>query len=84
MLTAECLRNSMQPLGMNNSMNIQMNDSASMNTNFGGFGSSSQDRVPVDRPLFVNTSMTTQQRVDLYRRLCEPIQDSEPALQMRF
>ena len=42
------------------------------------------DRVPVDRPLFVNTSMTAQQRVDLYRRLCEPIQDSEPALQMRF
>ncbi|VDM64426.1 unnamed protein product [Angiostrongylus costaricensis] len=42
------------------------------------------DRVPIDRPLFVNTSMTAQNRIDLYRRLGDPPQDSEPALLFRL
>uniref|UniRef100_A0A0N4W2A9 GMC family oxidoreductase n=1 Tax=Haemonchus placei TaxID=6290 RepID=A0A0N4W2A9_HAEPC len=42
------------------------------------------DRVPIDRPLFVNTSMSAQNRIDLYRRLDDPPQDSEPALLFRL
>uniref|UniRef100_A0A183GVG1 Alpha/beta hydrolase n=1 Tax=Heligmosomoides polygyrus TaxID=6339 RepID=A0A183GVG1_HELPZ len=49
------------------------------------FGSrNSKNRVPIDRPLFVNTSMSAQNRIDLYRRLDDPPRDSEPALLFRL
>uniref|UniRef100_A0A8R1I8B9 Uncharacterized protein n=1 Tax=Caenorhabditis japonica TaxID=281687 RepID=A0A8R1I8B9_CAEJA len=76
MLT-EYYHNSMQQMNGNNSLNRH-----SMN-NFGhsSFGSYTNDaRVPVDRPLFINTSMSAQQRVDIYRQLSDPPKDSEPAL----
>ena len=42
------------------------------------------DHVPLDRPLYINTAMTAQQRIDIYRRLSGPPQDQEPALQFRW
>ncbi|KAK6766222.1 hypothetical protein RB195_025865 [Necator americanus] len=85
MSSAEVLRGSIQPLGINTSMNIQRSENTpSVGSNMSSFLQNGQDRVPIDRPLFVNTSMTAQNRIDLYRRLDDPPQDSEPALLFRL
>uniref|UniRef100_A0A7I4Z661 Bestrophin homolog n=2 Tax=Haemonchus contortus TaxID=6289 RepID=A0A7I4Z661_HAECO len=85
MSSAEVLRGSIQPLGINTSMNIQRNENTpSVGSNMSSFLQNGQDRVPIDRPLFVNTSMSAQNRIDLYRRLDDPPQDSEPALLFRL
>ncbi|CAI2358188.1 unnamed protein product [Caenorhabditis sp. 36 PRJEB53466] len=71
-------RNNMQPLDQNN-----RHTSSGFGQN--GYGSySSEARVPVDRPLFINTSMSAQQRIDIYRQLSDPPKDNEPALTFHF
>ncbi|EFO98105.1 hypothetical protein CRE_15346 [Caenorhabditis remanei] len=74
-------RNNMQQMDQNSSLNRHSNNSYG----HGSYGSFSNDsRVPVDRPLFINTSMSAQQRVDIYRQLSDPPKDSEPALAFNF
>ncbi|CAB3399248.1 unnamed protein product [Caenorhabditis bovis] len=82
MLSTDYFRNNVQPLGVNNSLNMQSNASSdsSMQNSFGSGFYRSEDHVPVDRPLFVNTSMSASQRSDLYRRLSDLPKDDQPAL----
>ncbi|CAI5453936.1 unnamed protein product [Caenorhabditis angaria] len=82
MLSTDYFRNNVQPLGVNTSLN-RHEDSRFGSSSFGSYGNS-QDHVPVDRPLFVNTSMSASQRVDLYRRLSDPPKDNEPALTFNY
>ncbi|CAO4387043.1 unnamed protein product [Caenorhabditis nigoni] len=74
-------RNNMQQMDQNSSLNRHTDNSYG----HGSYGSFSSDsRVPVDRPLFINTSMSAQQRVDIYRQLSDPPKDSEPALAFNY
>ncbi|KJH44521.1 hypothetical protein DICVIV_09447 [Dictyocaulus viviparus] len=77
MPSADVLRGSIQPLGINTSMNIQRNETIIFFALETGDKEILVERVPIDRPLFVNTSMTAQNRIDLYRRLGDPPQDNE-------
>lgn len=74
-------RNNMQQMDQNTSLNRHSNNGYGHNS-YGSF--SSDSRVPVDRPLFINTSMSAQQRVDIYRQLSDPPKDSEPALAFNY
>ncbi|CAJ0584194.1 unnamed protein product, partial [Mesorhabditis spiculigera] len=48
---------------------------------FGGRGNSSAS-VPLNEPVFVNTTLTASQRLDLYRQLVYPPCDGVPTLQL--
>ncbi|CAD44159.1 uncharacterized protein CELE_Y15E3A.5 [Caenorhabditis elegans] len=74
-------RNNMQQMDQNSSLN-RHSDNGYGHGSYGSF--SNDNRVPLDRPLFINTSMSAQQRVDIYRQLSDPPKDSEPALAFNF
>ncbi|CAD6193293.1 unnamed protein product [Caenorhabditis auriculariae] len=88
MLTTEVLRNAIQPLSVNTSLNSRNDSPNGCGSSFSSYHnmsmSSPVNHVPYDRPLFVNTSMSAQQRIELYSQLAEKPRDDQPALTFRF